>query len=205
MTIMDSSLRDYIDRLSARTPVPGAGSTAALTAMLAAALALMAAKYSAAADDQHGAMPPALEDAAADLSAVLRRCESLMSDDISDFAHYIAARRAAADAGSAERGARSVQLEARAQSAAAVPLRIARACGTGLDALVRGAGAIAAQVRADWYAGAHLFAAAARSALLAAEASAAALPEPPERDELAAECRQLSRELDAKMNKLLYT
>lgn len=39
------SLSDYLNRLSARTPTPGGGSAAALTAALGAALILMAAKY----------------------------------------------------------------------------------------------------------------------------------------------------------------
>jgi methenyltetrahydrofolate cyclohydrolase len=193
MITMDSSLRTYIDALAEHSPVPGAGSTAALTAMLAASLGLMAAVYSRpAAALADAAQQEAPREAAEALAAVRQRCETLMSDDMSGFAQYVAARRDRADAGAAA-------LEGLARTAAATPLRIARASLAGLGALQRGSRCIAAQVRADWHAAAHLFAAAARSALLAAEASAGALPDPAEREELLAECRLLQRQIRAGM------
>lgn len=44
--LKDSTLQDYLDKLSAHTPVPGGGSAAALTAALGVALLSMVARYS---------------------------------------------------------------------------------------------------------------------------------------------------------------
>jgi methenyltetrahydrofolate cyclohydrolase len=188
MITLDSSLRAYLDALAEHSPVPGAGSTAALTAMLAAALGRMAVAFSATGDTP--AEQEALREAADALSATQQRCETLMSDDMSGFARFVAARRDRTAAGSAA-------LEGLARNAAATPLRIARASLAGLGAMQHGSRCIAEQVRADWAAAAQLFAAAAQSALLAAEASAAALPDPAEREELLAECRLLRQQISS--------
>jgi len=85
-------LGDYLDRLAARTPCPGGGSVAALVACLAAALASMAAVFTAGkkAYAAHEARLRALLDESANLRAELQK---FIEEDSRIYARMRAAAR----------------------------------------------------------------------------------------------------------------
>jgi methenyltetrahydrofolate cyclohydrolase len=143
-------LAELLERVAARTPAPGGGSSAAVTCALAAALVEMAAGFETGAD--------AGERAAA-AARVRARALELADQDLTSYQPVLEALRRPAD--DAERPA---QLAAALSAAAAVPFGIAQA-----------AGEVAALARAGTDAsGPHLLGDSATAAVLAAAACRAA-------------------------------
>jgi formiminotetrahydrofolate cyclodeaminase len=131
-----STLRDFLDRLAAKMPTPGAGGAAALAGAVGCALARMVTVYSAGKSQVgRGRLPDteAEQKLAATLS-VLERADQmlrqLVDEDAAAYTQLVAARRAAKqDTG------KQVEYQESVRLAATVPLEIAAVASTGLEAL----------------------------------------------------------------------
>jgi formiminotetrahydrofolate cyclodeaminase len=88
----DHTLREYLDQLSARAPVPGGGSAAALSSALGAALIIMVTQYS-----QGKGKPKAVESQFAKTMAkagkIRERLLSLVDEDAQAYLGVVAARK----------------------------------------------------------------------------------------------------------------
>ncbi|MGH2456147.1 MAG: cyclodeaminase/cyclohydrolase family protein [Candidatus Limnocylindria bacterium] len=125
------SVRDLLDRLASRDPVPGGGSAAALAGAMAAALVAMVAELTVGRPDatEHQAAIGELRDA-----ATIRR-EALLElagEDAAAYAAVVQARRLPKET-DAERDERARRLQHAMLAAAEVPLRIARVAAEVLD------------------------------------------------------------------------
>jgi len=116
-SLLDLPVREFLDAVAGRTPTPGGGSVAAVTAAVAAALTAMVARYS---------------DAPADEVDALRvRAAALADADAAAFAAY----RAALAVPETD-GGRPAALERATGAAAAVPAEVAE-CAARIAELAR--------------------------------------------------------------------
>ena len=129
------SVRELVDQLASRAPVPGGGSAAALTGALAAALIGMVTELTAgrAEYERHAAAVEAAREEAAALRAELLELADL---DARAYEAVMDARHLP-KTNEEERAHRSARLHATILEAARVPLRTARAARQVLDLAVR--------------------------------------------------------------------
>jgi formiminotetrahydrofolate cyclodeaminase len=148
----DLPLRGFLDQLAARTPAPGGGGAAAITAAMAAGLVAMAARFSE-------ARLPGAAGLAEQADELRRRAASLAEEDARAYAAVLEARR-----GSADDTQRRERVGEALRGAAAVPLEIAEVGARAAELAVRVADAGNPNLRGDAVTGALLAAASARSA-----------------------------------------
>ncbi len=115
------SLKAYLEQLSARTPVPGGGSAAALTAALGAALISMAARY-ALRKDLPKADERLLKEVLKQSERIRKRLQVLVDLDAQAYARVVATRKSRASA-----------QKAALRRARRVPLEVAQLCYAALD------------------------------------------------------------------------
>jgi methenyltetrahydrofolate cyclohydrolase len=156
VTFADQPIQEFLDRLADRTPTPGGGGAAALTAALAAGLVAMAARFSV-------AQLPEAGDLAARADELRRRAAELADIDARAYQAVLDARRLPADA-DADDGQRQVRMREALLGAAAVPLEISEIGARVAELARRVAEAGNPNLRGDAVTGAVLAAAAARSA-----------------------------------------
>ena len=145
-SFLDQPVRGFADQLAARTPTPGGGGAAAVTAALAAGLVAMAARFSVAQLPESG-------DLAGRADELRRRAADLADLDAQAYTAVLQARRT-------EDAARREAL----RGAALVPLQIAEIAAQVAQMAVRVAEAGNPNLRGDALTGAVLAAASARSA-----------------------------------------
>jgi len=113
---LDQTLRRFLEQVAAREPAPGGGSTAAVTASLAAALVAMAARYSAEQVESSEVLVATAE-------RLSSRAADLADADAQAYAAVIAARRATRGLDADDRQA---HVRAALQQASLVPLETAQ-------------------------------------------------------------------------------
>jgi formiminotetrahydrofolate cyclodeaminase len=147
-SLLDQPVRGFLDQLAARTPTPGGGGAAALTAAMAAGLVAMAARFSA-------RQLPEAADLASRADELRRRAADLADLDAQAYTAVLAALRLPGEAG---------QRREALAGAAVVPLEIAEIGARVTQLAVRVAEAGNPNLRGDAVTGAVLAAASARSA-----------------------------------------
>ena len=145
-SFLDQPVRGFVDQLAARTPTPGGGGAAAVTAALAAGLVAMAARFSVAQMPESG-------DLAGRADELRRRAADLADLDAQAYTAVLQARRT-------EDAARREAL----RGAALVPLQIAEIAAQVAQMAVQVAEAGNPNLRGDALTGAVLAAASARGA-----------------------------------------
>jgi formiminotetrahydrofolate cyclodeaminase len=175
-TLADHTLRELLDSVAARTPAPGGGSAAALTASIAAGLVQMTARFTVGRED------------AADEAGVLR--ERLLELGERELHAYEPVLEALAlDAGVPERAAR---LRGALSDAADSPLEIARAARSVAQLAAELAATGNANLTGDAITGAALAEAACSAAARLTQINLARVPSDPRLDEAAELTRQAS-------------
>lgn len=114
------SIRDFVDRLAARTPTPGGGSAAAISAALGAGLGRMVVAYAAKPDD----LPESLRPLAKELDAAQAEFLELADRDSEAYESVRGARRKKRD--TPDDAAAQTAWEQSVRMAAEVPLQTAR-------------------------------------------------------------------------------
>jgi formiminotetrahydrofolate cyclodeaminase len=174
--LADHTLRELLDSVAARTPAPGGGSAAALTASIAAGLVQMTARFTVGRED------------AADEAGVLR--ERLLELGERELHAYEPVLEALAlDAGVPERAAR---LRGALSDAADSPLEIARAARSVAQLAAELAATGNANLTGDAITGAALAEAACSAAARLTQINLARVPSDPRLDEAAELTRQAS-------------
>jgi formiminotetrahydrofolate cyclodeaminase len=174
--LADHTLRELLDSVAARTPAPGGGSAAALTASIAAGLVQMTARFTVGRED------------AADEAGVLR--ERLLELGERELHAYEPVLEALAlDAGDPERAAR---LRGALSEAADSPLEIARAARSVAQLAAELAATGNANLTGDAITGAALAEAACSAAARLTEINLARVPSDPRLDEADELTRQAS-------------
>jgi formiminotetrahydrofolate cyclodeaminase len=175
-TLADHTLRELLDSVAARTPAPGGGSAAALTASIAAGLVQMTARFTVGRED------------AADEAGVLR--ERLLELGERELHAYEPVLEALAlDAGVPERAA---WLRGALSDAADSPLEIARAARSVAQLAAELAATGNANLTGDAITGAALAEAACSAAARLTQINLARVPSDPRLDEAAELTRQAS-------------
>jgi methenyltetrahydrofolate cyclohydrolase len=152
VTARDQPLHSFLDQLAARTPAPGGGGAAAITAAMAAGLVAMAARFSETRLRDAG-------DLAERADELRRRAADLAEEDARAYAAVLEARR-----GSWDDAQRRERVGEALRGAAVVPLQIAELGAQAAELAVRVTEAGNPNLRGDAVTGALLAAASARSA-----------------------------------------
>jgi formiminotetrahydrofolate cyclodeaminase len=152
VTGQDQPLHSFLDQLAARTPAPGGGGAAAITAAMAAGLVAMAARFSE-------ARLPGAGDLAERADELRRQAAGLAEEDARAYAAVLEARR-----GSGDDAQRRARVGEALRGAAVVPLQIAELGAQAAELAVRVTEAGNPNLRGDAVTGALLAAASARSA-----------------------------------------
>lgn len=183
MISIHSSLYDYLQATSSRTPVPGGGSGAALAGALGVSLALMAVRYSI----RQPADEPPWAETLERLTVAGRLLQEGIAEDMERFGDFVEARRVSTDqeAGESPEGMRAI---------VRTPLRLAGVCLDALILLRECANRIRRPYLSDLGAGGLLLAAALRSALLTARANLGEWADREESWESLADLHRLERE-----------
>ena len=177
--LADHTLRDLLDSVAARTPAPGGGSAAALTASIAAGLVQMAARFTRARDD-YAQVHERMDEVADEAGALRERLLELGEHELHAYEPVLEAL--ALDAGDPERAAR---LRGALSDAADSPLEIARAARSVTQLAAELAATGNANLSGDAITGAALAEAACSAAARLTEINLARVPSDPRLDEAA--------------------
>ena len=150
-SFLDQPVGQFLDQVAARSPVPGGGGAAAMTAALAAGLVAMAARFSA-------AQLPDAEDLAARADQLRCRAAELVEEDAQAYGAVLDAFALPRD------GERDRRVHEALERAAAVPLQMTEIAAQVAGMAARVAGAGNPSLRGDSVSAAILAAASARSA-----------------------------------------
>jgi methenyltetrahydrofolate cyclohydrolase len=184
-SLLDRSVREFLDVLGSDAPAPGGGAAAALAGAMGAALVSMTANLTlgrrrfAEVEEQARAIQ-------AEAERLRRLLEQYADADAAAFERVSAAYRRPR-ATEAERAERSSAIQAALGAAAQVPLEVARTCGRLLELCQSAAPVLNPSVISDVLVGAELAHAALESAALNVEVNLAAMTDPAARDPLAAQ------------------
>jgi methenyltetrahydrofolate cyclohydrolase len=153
-SFLDQPVGQFLDQVAARSPAPGGGGAAAMTAALAAGLVAMAARFSA-------AHLPGAGDLAVRADQLRCRAAELVDEDAQAYGRVLDAFALPQDA---EDGERDRRVREALERAAAVPLQMTEIAAQVATMAARVAGAGNPNLRGDSVTAAILAAASARSA-----------------------------------------
>jgi formiminotetrahydrofolate cyclodeaminase len=191
------TVRELSDRLATRDPVPGGGSVAAVSGVLAAALVRMVVELSETRPDLVASEPERREIGRAAATAQ-RELLELADRDADAFAGVVRARRMPRDT-DADRASRTTELRAAMRNATRVPLRTAQVASEVLDLAARVAPIGNPHAASDAGVAAQLASAAVRGAALNVRINLASLADDdPLRAEAAASLERLLADVNVR-------
>lgn len=125
MLYVEKSVRDYVDTVAAREPVPGGGSVASLAGALGAALTTMVCVYTAG-NPKYAEHEPKVNEIMAKAGVLQQTLLDLVDKDIAVYSEVTAAYKLPR-ATPEEKAARQAAIQSALKVAAATPLAIAEA------------------------------------------------------------------------------
>jgi formiminotetrahydrofolate cyclodeaminase len=195
VSLGELTVRALAERLASRDPVPGGGSAAALSGVLAAALVQMVVELSVGRPGSE-ADEPALREIGLAAAGAQRDLLALADRDAAAFAAVVGARRLPRDTDT-ERAARAAALRAAMHDATRIPLRTVEFASDVLDLAARVAPIGNPHAASDAGVAAQLASAAARGAALNVRINLASLAaDDPLRADTAASLERLLVDVD---------
>jgi formiminotetrahydrofolate cyclodeaminase len=195
VSLGELTVRALAERLASRDPVPGGGSAAALSGVLAAALVQMVVELSVGRPGSE-AEEPALREIGLAAAGAQRDLLALADRDAAAFAAVVGARRLPRDTDT-ERAARAAALRAAMHDATRIPLRTVEFASDVLDLAARVAPIGNPHAASDAGVAAQLASAAARGAALNVRINLASLAaDDPLRADTAASLERLLVDVD---------
>lgn len=191
MSMLDHSIRQFLEEAGAAVPTPGGGSVAALVGALGASMVSMTASFTQ--GKKFAEAEPLMNQTVQRMKKLIRNCEDLLEADVAAFERYMAAFKLP-KATEEEKRRRASAIREAVRQAIEVPLRLMQVCSEALETASDIALKANPNVISDLGIGAVLFEAAAESAFLTAEINIAALEPGDVRNELTERAQTLRQE-----------
>ncbi|GIP35269.1 cyclodeaminase/cyclohydrolase family protein [Paenibacillus sp. J2TS4] len=193
-SIMNLSVRSFIQEASSRTPTPGGGSVAALVAALGASMASMVAHFSQ--GPKYASIQEEMDGIVTRMKADMDQFEALLEEDIRSFETYMAASRMPAQTEELKQ-AKDIALASASVLATEVPVRLLRRCLASLETIEDISARVNRNVLSDLGIAVHLLEAAARSAMITVTINLSGLKDDSLRDKYERECERAIIRIEA--------
>lgn len=188
MSLMDQSVRSFVQAASSRTPTPGGGSVAALVAALGAAMGSMVAHFSQ--GPKFASHSEEMEHTIIRMKADIDQYESLLEEDVHSFETYMSAARMSGQT-EEHKQVKQAALASASVLATEVPVRLMRRCLASMEAMEGIAGNANRRVLSDLGIAVYLLEAAARSAWITVAINLPGLQEEKLKEQYGRECAQI--------------